>query len=149
MRGSYTALLGLLLGDVALAAAHDRLYTYDAADKTRPIHRNVFDGDIARLIVERRLRSSEVTSLGNVDDDTIALIDGFGGRQPVLFEDAKPDPGVERLLIICEWANLSQGVLIVLWKQFGVCLGSANNVRNRFTEYHGKEQFDLLPVDFL
>jgi hypothetical protein len=114
MRPSFTRLLTVLLGcALTEAATYGKLYTYDTDTTSRSINQIVYNADLVKLIVERRMKPSHSSSLGAVDESAIELIDGLGGSQTYLFGDEGIHRSNQRLLVICECGNTSEGTLNV------------------------------------
>jgi hypothetical protein len=113
MRGNIAGFLTLVLGSALTeAATYGKLHTYDIDTASRSIHQYVFNADVARLILERRMRPSQSSPLGTVDENTIELIEDLGGHQTYLFGDEEDHQSRQRLLVICESGNISEGTLI-------------------------------------
>lgn len=75
------------------------VYTFDQTSQ-RSTSKSTISAENTRLFLAQRLGLSQFHSLENVDDDTLRLLNNYGGSQTPLFKSN--DRHVQRLLVIIE-----------------------------------------------
>ena len=97
---------GILWAGVSLQAyaapPEALIYTFPESSQGRSRTPTISPND-ARLLFAQRLGLSEYHSLGDVHQDTLELLNVYGGQQRSIFDDASKD-GLRRLLVVVEGA---------------------------------------------
>ena len=66
----------------------------------------------AKLLLERRMKSADSSSLGSLDDETVEYLNEFGGRQSSLFGIRGKAKASQKGLVFLEGVNGPAGMLI-------------------------------------
>ena|SRR5215471_7201522 len=78
-----------------------RIYTFDSEQSLSPFHQ--VSPTAAKLILGRRLGSSQDSLLGPVDGQMVQYLNEFGGRQSTLLGSLSEPDDITRLLVV--WAG--------------------------------------------
>lgn len=84
----------------SITTADALVYTFDQTSPSQSTSKSTISAENTRLFLAQRLGLSQFHSLENADDDTLRLLDDYGGSQTPLFKSN--DRHVRRLLVIIE-----------------------------------------------
>jgi len=97
-----TTLLFLASSIVSEARAHSGfIYTFDSNPRLKSSRGISLSEDSTKLVLERRIASTESSSLGLLGEEVVEVLDQFGGLQAPLFGSAEGDQSSQKLLIVC------------------------------------------------
>ncbi|KAL2005013.1 hypothetical protein VTN00DRAFT_2863 [Thermoascus crustaceus] len=95
--------LALTLAGALRASAYEAFaYTFDFHQKLPSSHDGGVPEDTAKLVLEQRMRSSQSSVLGTVNEEVVERLNQFGGGELPLFGSAEEHENPQRLLIVCE-----------------------------------------------
>jgi hypothetical protein len=93
--------LFLCLAVATTTAAYDgAIYMFRSGQDLRKLHHGIMHEDVAKLIMEQRMKSTGYITLGNVEEPVVELLNDYGGEQEPLFSDETSNDIQQRLLII-------------------------------------------------
>lgn len=108
-----TALLFLASSIASKAKAHGGfIYTFDSNPRLQSSRGISLSEDSTKLVLERRIASTESSSLGALSEEVVELLDRFGGLQAPLFGGAEGDESSRKLLIVCHGVDSATGPFI-------------------------------------
>lgn len=107
------SLTGLLWAGAAFqtyaASPEALIYTFPESSHGQSRTPTISPND-ARLLFAQRLGLSEYHSLGDVDQETLELLNVYGGQQKSIFDDA-PKDGPRRLLLFIDGVEHPEGTI--------------------------------------
>lgn len=100
----------LCLAITLTTTAYDGIiYTFDSGKGSTLSHNGVVREDVAKLVLEQRMKPTRSTSLGTVEEEVVELLNHIGGQQVPLFGDEAFLDRRQRLLIVCEGVGHESG----------------------------------------
>jgi hypothetical protein len=90
-------------------AYNGAIYTLDAGGGSGLLHNVVVREDVAKLILEQRMKPTGSALLGTDEDEVVELLNHLGGQQVPLFGDWELADSQQRLLIVCDGVDNESG----------------------------------------
>ena len=102
-----------VLHRICAALPHAYVYTFDGSSKHQPPSEPLLVSPTAsRLLFAQRLGLSQYHTIDRADENTIELINRFGGTQDLLFNENNERTADQKVLIFVENVERPEGITV-------------------------------------